>query len=277
MQPIGIQTLPLRTPTLPPATHTNTYIVGQGQLSVFDPASPFDDEQKVLLDTLDAREHEVVARIVLTHHHHDHIMGAHKLQDSLRQRGRTVPIVAHPRTAQLVAPMMHVDEFWEDGETRDCGGIELTATHTPGHAPGHLVFQSSEDRSMIAGDMVAGIGTILIDPTDGNLEEYLASLQRMRDLTPSRLLPAHGPQIDHADDVLSMYIAHRHLRTDQIRSCLEVHGRQTPRDIVPHVYPELDLRAHGLAARQIESHLLWLKQHGMVKTSHDNAWWIPAK
>ena len=274
MRPIGIQTVPLRTPTLPPATHTNTYVVGQGQLSIFDPASPFPEEQRALIAALDARTNEVVTRIVLTHHHHDHIMGAHVLQETYRERGQRVPIVAHPKTAELVAHVLTVDAFWTDGQTEDCGGIELTATHTPGHAPGHLVFQSSEDQAMIAGDMVAGIGTILIDPMDGNLEDYLRSLQRMRALSPSCLLPAHGPQLDHPDDVLSMYIAHRHLRTDQIRTCLEVHGRQTPRDIVPHVYPELDSRAHGLAARQIESHLLWMAGHGMARRTEEKIWYL---
>ena len=110
MRPIGIQTVPLRTPTLPPATHTNTYVVGQGQLSIFDPASPFPEEQRAPIAALDARTNEVVTRIVLTHHHHDHIMGAHVLQETYRERGQRVPIVAHPKplnSSHMSLPLTH--------------------------------------------------------------------------------------------------------------------------------------------------------------------------
>ena len=272
MAPIGIETVALRTPTLPPATHTNTYIVGQTGLSIFDPGSPFEDEQRILNQHLDDKEHASVDRIVLTHHHHDHVLGAVALKHHLSNKGVYAPIVAHPKTAELLSGTVPVDDYWHDGETIDCGGIPMTATHTPGHAAGHLVFQSQMDQALIAGDMVAGVGTILIEPEGGHLGEYLASLQLLRDLKPSVLLPAHGPALPQADQILSMYIAHRHLRTDQIRQGLDEGGRQNPAQLVAHVYPDLDARAHGLAALQIQSHLIWMVEHGMALAHDDGSW-----
>ena len=272
MDASGIETVALRTPTLPPATHTNTYLVGQTSLSVFDPASPYEDEQQVLYKQLNARKETPVERIVLTHHHHDHVLGAMDLQAHLADQGLRVPILAHPITADLLKGTVTIDSFWTDGETLDCGGVAMTATHTPGHAAGHLVFQSSVDGAMIAGDMVAGVGTILIEPMGGNLEEYLASLEKMKELNPSVLLPAHGPALPHTEQILSMYIAHRHLRTDQIRQGLDEKGRQTPKSLVAFVYPDLDPRAHGIAAMQIHSHLIWMDTHGLTKGHNDGTW-----
>lgn len=272
MQPFGIQTVPLRTPTLPPATHTNTYVVGQGKLSVFDPATPYKEEQAQLESILDGRIGETVERIVLTHHHHDHVLGATSLQAFLAKQGVSVPILAHPITAKLLENIVPIDSFWLDGQTLECGGVSMTGTHTPGHAPGHLVFQSHVDQAIIAGDMVAGTGTILIEPKDGNLALYLDSLQRMRALKPSILLPSHGPPLIQADEVLSMYIAHRHLRTDQIREALDRNGRQTPLQLAKWVYATLPAAIHGLAALQVESHLIWMQSNGLSIKNDDQTW-----
>lgn len=258
----GIEVLPLRTPTLPPATHTNTYVVGNGALTVFDPASPYPDEQASLVAALEDRvaDGEVLERIVLTHHHHDHVRGAVALRDHFG-----VPIVAHPITRDLLAGDVPVDELWEDGQAHLFGGVRLVGVHTPGHARGHLVFHDPDSGAVIAGDMVAGIGTILIDPRDGDLGTYLASLERMRGLKPSVLLPAHGDPLAQADAVLAFYIAHRHQRTEQIRQALDSLGSATPDELVPHVYQDVPKSAWPIAAVQITAHLLWMHEHGLAR------------
>ncbi len=269
----GIQTVPVRTPTLPPATHTNAYVVGEGRLSVFDPASPWEEEQKILWDALVERMNrgEVVERIVLTHHHQDHVGGVGALQRALRDRGNPVPVVAHPVTRQLLAEDVEVQELWEDEQSKDCGGRLLTAYHTPGHDPGHLVFHDRESATVIAGDMVAGVGTIALEPNEGDLGDYLASLERMQTLEASTLLPAHGPPLTPADTVLSFYIAHRHQRSVQIRETLDQLGPKTPDALVPLIYPDLPDGVRPHAAAQITTHLRWLALQGLVQT--DGAHW----
>src|SRR5262249_17782077 len=88
----GIVLVPLRTPTLPPATHTNCYIVGGDEVVVIDPASPYEEEQEILDRVLENRQ---VREIWLTHLHQDHIGGANRLKHRLG-----VKIAAHPITAR---------------------------------------------------------------------------------------------------------------------------------------------------------------------------------
>jgi endoribonuclease LACTB2 len=254
----GISVFPVRTPTLPPATHTNTYILGSGQLTIVDPASPWPDEQERLAQVIETRvaSGERVERILLTHHHGDHVSGA-----AVVQQAWSVPIVAHRQTRELLIGTVVVDQLLDGGDVLTCGSSIFDVHHTPGHAPGHLVFQDQKTKAMVAGDMVAGVGTIAIGPDDGHLGQYLASLQAMRRLKPSCLHPAHGPPLRKADELLAYYIAHRHERTAQIQAALDQLGTAAPIDIVPLVYPELPDTFWGLAAGQILSHLRWLAEH----------------
>lgn len=263
----GIAVVPVRTPTLAPATHTNTYIVGEGRLTVFDPASPYEDEQGRLADALLERvaTGERVERIVLTHHHDDHVSGA----EALRAKLGGVPIVAHLVTAQLVAAKIRVDETWSDNETRDCGGRKLVGLFTPGHAPGHLVFRDEASGAIVAGDLVAGIGTILIDPVDGDLGLYLSSLERIRAIGASVLLPSHGPPLTQAASLLAFYVAHRHQRTEQIRAALDQLGVASALEIAAVVYGNLPVETQRVGALQVVSHLRWLAEHGLARAQRD--------
>jgi glyoxylase-like metal-dependent hydrolase (beta-lactamase superfamily II) len=270
----GIAVVPVRTPTLPPATHTNSYVVGDGRMSVFDPASPYDDEQRHLAAELDERldAGEQVERIVLTHHHGDHVSGAEALRAHLRTRGRDVPIEAHEVTADLVADRIAVDRRIGDGERLDCGGRTLVARFTPGHAPGHLVFDDAASGAVIAGDMVAGVGTILIDPHDGDLALYLASLEAMKARSPATLLPAHGPALAHAEAVLAFYVAHRHERTAQIAHALDRLGAASAPELAPHVYRDLPPEVWKIGAVQITAHLLWMARNGLARELGPGRW-----
>ncbi|MBA3542459.1 MAG: MBL fold metallo-hydrolase, partial [Deltaproteobacteria bacterium] len=182
-----IRVLALRTPTLPPAAHTNAYLVGplDGPVAVIDPGSPYPEEQAALDAALAELE---ISLILLTHHHGDHIGGAVALA------ARTgAPIAAHRETAQLLDGVVPINRFVDEGEVIVVGDTPITAIHTPGHAVGHLCFEHAG--STVAGDMVAGLGTILIDPSEGDMAHYLASLELLLGRPPGTLLPAHGPPI----------------------------------------------------------------------------------
>jgi ribonuclease/clavin/mitogillin len=270
----GVARIALRSPTLPPATHTNCYLVGEAALSVFDPASPWEDERQRLIAALD-EDGRPVERIVLTHHHHDHVAGAVALQEHLASRGQQVPIVAHELTASLLRRSVEVQQTLVDEQVLLCGDVPLRCVHTPGHAPGHLVFLEVQSGMVVAGDMVAGVGTILLLPGEGHLGDYLDSLARMRLLGAQVLLPSHGPMLEDADATLAYYIDHRNERSDQVRGALK-NGDGTPMELVPLVYGELPIAVRPFAAMQLMSHLEWLRGRGEVVEVTPGSWRVVA-
>ncbi len=263
----GVRVQPLRTPTLPPAAHTGCYLVGptegRGSLIVVDPASPYPEEQAVLDALLDreAADGRPVEAIALTHHHGDHVGGAAHLAARLG-----CPIAAHAETARLLRGKVEVTRILDDGDV--IGGAR--AMFTPGHAPGHLCFVVGD--AIVAGDMVAGVGTILIDPGEGDMTQYLASLEAMRAVGAARLLPSHGPVVQDADAKLREYVAHRLMREGKVAASLRAAGRGTSRELVPGAYADTPPALWGLAERSLIAHLVKLERDGVARRDVDGAW-----
>lgn len=248
-----IHVLPVRTPTLPPATHTNVYRVGR---VVVDPASPWEDEQARTLAWV--RSSPVpVDTIVLTHHHADHVGGVVALRDALRADGRAVRVLAHADAVLSFA----LDGTLEDGAVVPTGEsgdyATLTALYTPGHADGHLVFRTPHGH-VIAGDLVAGVGTILIAQPEGHLGTYLASLRRLLPLA-ERLYPAHGPDLPGVP-TLQQYLSHRQARTEQVRAVLTPALRADPRALAERVYAGVPGVDYGVAALQVAAIVEWIDE-----------------
>jgi glyoxylase-like metal-dependent hydrolase (beta-lactamase superfamily II) len=264
----GVRVQPLRTPTLPPAAHTGCYVVGPstgpGALIVIDPASPYPEEQAVLDAFLDreAADGRPVTTIALTHHHGDHVSGAAHLAARLG-----VPVAAHAETASRVR--FAVDRVLADGDVLEAGGVTARALFTPGHAPGHLCFVVGD--AIVAGDMVAGVGTILIDPDEGDMIAYLASLERMRAEGAARLLPSHGPVVTDADGKLREYVAHRLMREAKVAASLRAHAG-LPRELVPDAYADTPPFLWGLAERSLIAHLVKLARDGVARRDDDGTW-----
>jgi glyoxylase-like metal-dependent hydrolase (beta-lactamase superfamily II) len=270
-----IEVLAVRTPTLPPATHTNTFLVGTGQAVLVEPATPYQDEQDVMVEWVEsarARGVEPIA-ILATHHHPDHIGGAGVLRNRLG-----LPLWGHAMTAQRLSGVVEVDRLLEDGERIELDGptkTALTAVHTPGHAPGHLCFVDEASGIMIAGDMVASIGTIIVEPIDGDMILYLDSLRRIASLEPVALLPAHGDIIGDPQAILRFYIAHRLMREGKVLDALEAHGQTArPDDLVARAYDDTPEALWPLAIRSIEAHLIKLEREGRI-TSEGGCWLPP--
>lgn len=255
--------IPLRTKTLPPATHTNCFIVGIGRFAVIDAASPFPDEQARLATLVDRLicDGGKCEAIIVSHLHKDHIGGETALRTHLDQvHGCRVPLVAHARTASDLAGTVMFDGLLGDGdqlrlEDREGTRFALDVLHTPGHARGHLAFYDSEMRFLLSGDNVVGTGTVVIAPPQGNMTDYLGSLERMRDLSGLRFLAgSHGAATYDARGRIAGYIAHRLGRERQIAGVLET-GVRDPSAIAGIVYSGLDERLMPLAVKTVEAHL----------------------
>ncbi|HUH01706.1 MAG TPA: MBL fold metallo-hydrolase [Kofleriaceae bacterium] len=266
----GISLSPLRTPTLPPATHTNCYLFGTGEMIAIDPASPYPDEQRALDEALDAlaAAGRHVVEIWLTHHHRDHVGGAMHLSERLG-----VPIAAHRETIERLAGQVPITRVLDDGDSRDLRGPSprrVRAVFTPGHAPGHLCFLEEETGVMAAGDMVAGVGTILIDPSEGDMSAYLASLRRMRELGPRVLLPAHGVAISAVAEKLDGYVEHRLWREARVIEALREHGPASSTELVAWVYADVSPALFPLAERSLLAHLDKLLAEGIATRAAGN-------
>src|SRR5690349_14292877 len=257
---------PVRTPTRPPATHTCCYIVHNSkEMLIFDPGSPDEDEQQALAECVDEMisEGRRVREIILTHLHPDHVGGVNVLKSHL---GGAVPVAAHAQTAAALADI-HVDHLIEDNEIIALDGepeIQLRALHTPGHALGHLCFHDEPRGVLMTGDNIVGVGSVLIDPPQGNMRDYLASLERMRSLPGlSVLLGGHGPAVATPYQKIDEYISHRLEREQNILEAVRA-GATTPKEIVEKVYTDVSPRAYALAERAVLAHLEKLRDGGLI-------------
>ncbi|MGB0589346.1 MAG: MBL fold metallo-hydrolase [Myxococcota bacterium] len=266
----GVKVVPLRTPTLPPATHTNAILVGYDAVWIVDPASPHEADRARLTEVLD---HEValgrtLAGVVLTHHHRDHVGAARWLQET-----KGLSIVAHPLTRDLLAGVLAVDRLVVEGDT--LSGSERTddqwrVLHTPGHASGHIVLWEPVRRGMIAGDMVAAVGTIIVEPPDGHMATYIAQLDRLAALEPAWLVPAHGGVIDAPVDHLRHYISHRLGRETRVVTALQ-EGPADLSTMTVRSYPDVPTYLHPLAERSCLAHLIKLEEESRARCS-DGVW-----
>ena len=262
---------PVRTPTKPPATHTNAYLVYTSrEVLVIDPGSPYDEEQRALAQCVDdlLAEGRTVREIVLTHVHPDHVAGVTALNDHLEAKtGSRVAIAAHRLTAESLKHQFPVDRFIEDSEVVTLTGepsINLRALFTPGHARGHLCFYDGANGVLISGDNVVGFGSVLIDPADGNMSEYLESLRRMRSLpNVTVMLPGHGPAVANPYDKIDEYIEHRLQREQLILEAVR-EGASTPKEIVARAYTDVPPKAHAMAERAVLAHLEKLEADRLV-------------
>lgn len=256
----GILMFPLRTQTLPPATHTNCFVVGTRELAVIDPGAVDPSEQERIAGELEALEAEgrKVKMVLLSHHHRDHVGGA---VDLARRFG--VPLWASAATA---ARIPGAEGVLEDGQVLELDGplqMRLRCLLTEGHADGHLCFLDEGSGAVLAGDLVAEGSTIVIDPPEGRMDRYLDSLRRIRDLPARVLYPSHGFPIPHGVALLDRYLLHREQRMEAIRIFLqERQGVVSLADLVENVYSDTPRPLHPVAERSALASLFELQRRG---------------
>lgn len=258
----GVRVMALETPTLPPAAHTNTYVLGNGELLIVDPGAEDVRQYAKLLSLVAGFRAEGYRprAVVLTHHHGDHVGGARAVAERL-----DVPVWCHALTAQRLD--FPVDRLLADGDVIELAGSPTQrwrVLHTPGHARGHLCLVDERSHAAVVGDMVAGVGTIVIDPPEGNMRDYLTQLARLRDWPVTTLYPAHGQPIPDGPHKLQEYIQHRAMREALILEAVPATGA-TLEEVVATAYADTPPFLHPVAERSALATLEKLVEEGRVR------------
>lgn len=261
---------PVKTETLPPATHTNCFIVGREKFVVIDAAAKDADERRKLFALVDSfiEKGFLCDAIIVSHLHKDHIGGETILQKHLRDKfGLEISLSAHRLTAESLRNEVKIEKFIEDGEVfqlKDGRGesFEIKALHTPGHARGLLAFYDEAFGFLLSGDNVIDSGSVLIAPPEGDMIDYLSSLERLKNLPNLKFLcGSHGAAVFDARGKIENYIEHRLERERKIVSAIAI-GAKTVREIVEKVYADTSPELWKLAEKSVEAHLKKLEAEG---------------
>ncbi len=258
----GVRVVALETPTLPPAAHTNAYVLGNGELLIVDPGASDVRQYAKLLSLVSGLKAEGLRplAVVLTHHHGDHVGGARAVKERLG-----IPLWCHARTADRLD--FPVERLLRDGDVLELAGEvpqRWRVLHTPGHAQGHVCLVDERSRAAVVGDMVAGVGTIVIDPPEGHMRDYLTQLARLKDLPVSTLYPAHGSPIPDGPAKLQEYLDHRAAREALILQSVPPDGA-TLAQVVSRAYADTPLPMHPVAERSALATLEKLVEEGRVR------------
>lgn len=271
----GIRRLTARNPSAFTYHGTGTYIIGTGTVAVIDPGP---DDPAHLDALIRGLEGEHISHILVTHCHLDHSPGARALQVACD--APTYAFGPHGATSEQrdadseegVDVDFDPDVQLVHGQHFGVGKMEVECIHTPGHTSNHMCFALPASGDVFSGDHVMAWSTSVIIPPDGNMADYLNSLQLMLERNDNCYWPTHGPALRTPAAYVEALIAHRHQRMDDILELL-AQGPLCTTQMVKPLYPGLDPRLIGGASRSILASLLYLIDKGQIESSGD----IPLK
>jgi glyoxylase-like metal-dependent hydrolase (beta-lactamase superfamily II) len=242
---------------------------------VIDPGPDLPDHVDAILA---ATRGERVSAILCTHTHRDHSPASRPLQAATR-----APIIGcapltldddGPRADAAFDADYRPDRVLADGEIVSGAGWTLEAVATPGHTSNHLCFALRESKALFSGDHIMGWSTTVVSPPDGDMADYMASLDRLLTRDDRIYYPAHGDPVREPQRFVRAVAAHRRQRERQILDLLEQEAQPIPA-MVDRMYRGIDPRLHGAAGRSVLAHLIDLEARDRVWRDGDN-WAIAA-
>jgi len=256
-------------------TGTETYIVGRGEVAVIDPGPGLAEHVEAILA---ATRDERITAILCTHTHRDHSPAARILRAATG-----APVIGcaaltleddGPRADAAFDPDYRPDRVLADGECVSGPGWTLEAVATPGHTSNHLCFALRESRALFSGDHVMGWSTTVVSPPDGDMADYMRSLDKLAGRDDRIYYPAHGDPVTDPQRFVRAIATHRRQRERQILDLLEQEAQPIPA-MVASMYRGIDPRLHGAAGRSVLAHLIDLEARDRVWRDGEN-WAIAA-
>jgi glyoxylase-like metal-dependent hydrolase (beta-lactamase superfamily II) len=258
-------------------TGTQSYIVGQRDLAIVDPGPDNPDHIAAILRAVGDRP---VSAILCTHTHRDHSPAARPLAEAT---GAVVigcaPLVLRddgPRADAAFDPSYAPDTVMANGDVLTGAGWTIRAIATPGHTSNHLCYALDEDGALFTGDHVMGWSTTVVSPPDGDMADYMRSLQLLMEREDRIFFPAHGDAVDRPRRLVRGMIGHRRMREGQILRFIGKNGASPIPAMVAEMYRGIDPGLHGAAGRSVQAHLFDLEDRAVVRQTGDALWELSA-
>lgn len=277
----GVRRIVAPNPGIMTGPGTNTYLVGQGRLALIDPGPDDDSHLEALCEAAGGQ----LRWILVTHSHLDHSPLAARLKKVTGAEvvafGPAPPGQARPGSLDPHDGAFTPDRLLGDGDRLEAGDFCIQAVYTPGHASNHLCFELATTGLLFSGDHVMQGSTVVIAPPDGDMTQYLESIEKIRARSLRRIAPGHGDVIEDPAAVLDDYLRHRIEREAQVLAALgHVTGDGvTTEQVVAGIYQGVPAELHPVARHTVWAHLRKLQAEGLA-TSTDpedpDALWCPA-
>ena len=246
---------------------TNTYLLGSEEVAVLDPGPAIDAH----VNAIEAAAPGRIKWILVTHTHSDHSPAAKRLAEITG-----APLLGKmPPNDSSQDKTFVPDRVLSDGDALETAEFTLRAVHTPGHASNHLCYRHERLAWLFTGDHIMSGSTVVINPPDGNMGDYLRSLSALKSLDLKALAPGHGELIENPDEVVDWLINHRLGRETKVVNALESRSGLTTRELTTLVYDDVDAALHALAERSLLAHLITLEEDGRARRA-DDRWWLLA-
>lgn len=212
----GVHRLELASHTLPPFETSNSFLIEDAGVGVLVDAGFYDASSlNFIKATLESFKVSFLKAVLLTHTHNDHCEGLDLLQSAYPE----IALYVHGNEYHQVEHFKCLNILADDRKLM-VGNKIIQAIFTPGHSPGHLSYYLPEEGVVLAGDLVAGKGSTWIGKPEGNIKDYLKSIDKLRKLKIKVLAPGHGEAIQDPYNKLNEMRSHRLARLEQVRKAL---------------------------------------------------------
>ncbi|MEJ1967196.1 MAG: MBL fold metallo-hydrolase [Rhizomicrobium sp.] len=247
---------------------TGVYIVGGDDVAVIDPGPDLPEHIDTLKRVLAGRR---LTHILVTHTHSDHSPAAKPLKEWSGARTYAFGPHGSGRDADDGAPKLEAggdmdfipDVRVTDGEIIAGDGFTVECVYTPGHTSNHMCFALKEEQALFTGDHIMGWSTTVVTPPDGDMAQYIASVEKLEARGDRTLYPTHGAPVTEPKPFLAAYRAHRLDRERQVLASLAA-GRDTIPAMVEHIYADVNRGLWPAASRSVLAHLIKLEHDGLV-------------